>query len=457
MTAVAALQIDDAVSSNTIPAFPQNRFVPWSNLDWVTRDYADYLSYTEESWNYLLTASLEQMPYTEVEQSLGLKNLQFGTGKSAAGLQHIAVDEETWDCWINHYVGNTWEDLHDVHDVSWAFEALGWSESNWQSDNQSDWPATELKPYDQLTEEETKAADRICCPAEVWDGIALTEWEYNDDGVSAAQLRLEGKDIPTDTPTKHPFTNPTDSPMTSPVNNPINFVEADLEDTEAPTEYVRKTDSPSRVPTNIPSTPPSFVPSYAPSEGPSRSFNPSVAPSDSPSKSVNPSSSPSAAPSAAPSDGPSIAPTVSPSSEPSSEPTAFGCRANFTLVLLTDKYPVETTWTLTLMSSNSVIGEGSGYKNDFETHEENVCLRYDSCYMFEIRDKWNDGICCSNGQGNYAGFLQYEGTTTDLLPIPGVSGGAFESSVRHKFCLDENGDLVEGLGNAIGVRFNGEE
>ena len=108
-----------------------------------------------------------------------------------------------------------------------------------------------------------------------------------------------------------------------------------------------------------------------------------------------------------------------------------------------------------MMSSNSVIGEGSGYKNDFETHEENVCLRFDSCYMFEIRDKWDDGICCGNGQGSYAGFLHYEGTATGLLYIPGLSGGAFESSERHLFCLDENGDLVQGLGDAIGVNFNG--
>ena len=131
------------------------------------------------------------------------------------------------------------------------------------------------------------------------------------------------------------------------------------------------------------------------------------------------------------------------------------CNTNFTLVLVTDKYPKETTWTLTLESIDMVIGEGSGYKNDFETHEEDVCIGPNACYMFEIKDKWDDGICCGNGQGSYSGYI--EKTGMESISIPGLSGGAFESSRKHKFCLDENGDLVEGegLGSAIGVRFNG--
>jgi len=77
--------------------------------------------------------------------------------------------------------------------------------------------------------------------------------------------------------------------------------------------------------------------------------------------------------------------------------------------------------------------------------------------MFTINDKWDDGICCENGQGSYAGFIEYPQTPNDPIAIPGLSGGAFETRVRHQFCLDEKGQLVErdGLGSAIGVRFNG--
>ena len=109
-------------------------------------------------------------------------------------------------------------------------------------------------------------------------------------------------------------------------------------------------------------------------------------------------------------------------------------------------------------SSGKLVAEGFGYKNDNEKHDATMCVHFNTCYMFEIFDKWDDGICCQSGQGSYAGFIEYPNMTDEApLPIPGLNGGAFETSQRHKFCLDENGDLVqdEGLGDAIGVRFNG--
>lgn len=86
-----------------------------------------------------------------------------------------------------------------------------------------------------------------------------------------------------------------------------------------------------------------------------------------------------------------------------------------------------------------------------------MCIQRNTCYLFEIKDKWDDGICCQNGQGSYAGYIEYPNSSEEKLSIPGLNGGAFETSQQHKFCLDRNGDLVEeeGLGNAIGVQFNG--
>lgn len=141
----------------------------------------------------------------------------------------------------------------------------------------------------------------------------------------------------------------------------------------------------------------------------------------------------------------------------SDKPTIINCPANFTLVLYTDKYPKETTWTLATESSGKLVAEGFGYKNSFEAHEETMCIKYDTCYMFEIKDKWDDGICCDNGPGSYAGFIEYSDSLVEPLPIPGLNGGAFETMQRHKFCLDGAGHLAkaEGLGGAIGVRFNG--
>ncbi|OEU12460.1 hypothetical protein FRACYDRAFT_243712 [Fragilariopsis cylindrus CCMP1102] len=143
---------------------------------------------------------------------------------------------------------------------------------------------------------------------------------------------------------------------------------------------------------------------------------------------------------------------------PSGSPTIlFVCSVNFTLVLLTDKYPVETSWSLTNIVTNEVIGEGSGYQNDNDEYVEYVelveCLFFNNCYVFEILDKWEDGICCDNGSGSYTGFLTYydedddESAIAIELPIPGLNDGAFfTDSERHTFCLDEDGILlVEGL------------
>jgi len=66
-------------------------------------------------------------------------------------------------------------------------------------------------------------------------------------------------------------------------------------------------------------------------------------------------------------------------------------------------------------------------------------------------------MCCGNGQGSYAGYIEYKGSVEEPLEIPGLSGGAFETKQEHIFCLDENGNLVEGFGNALGVRFNGRK
>jgi hypothetical protein len=529
---LAVLQPYTALASSEIPDFPEFRFKSWARIDWLTRSDARYVLYIPETWNSFLSAPLERMSYMEVAEFLGLNNAEYISTwqRTNNALQRIAIDSKTWDCWINHYIANDWVDLRDTHNVSWAFEALGWNSSTWKSDDPLDWPETENKLYHEMSPEEILAADRICCPAEIWDGSTLLDWEINADGVSTVQLNFEAKyPRPMNAPTVPPTPLPTRFPTISPVVAATTEEEAEASvldpSTDAPTEYVRFTDEPSKTPTESPSETPttrspsvspsatrsaapsaspsaaptvihssaptathSMVPSdgpttepssgptathsMVPSDGPTtepssgptatHSMVPSIAPSDGPSRtpSLRPTRAPTASPSVVPSVVPSNGPTEEPTLSPSASPTVTApipCPANFTLILLTDKYPKETTWTLALDSSGELVAKSFGYKNDFETHYDTMCIQYDTCYMFEILDKWDDGLCCENGQGSYAGFIEYNGVDVDPLAIPGFNGGAFESSQRHKFCLNRWGDLVEeeGLGAAIGVRFNG--
>lgn len=479
--AMAALQPDAALSSlQEMPEFPVNRFKPWKKLDWSTRTDARYLLYVEETWNIFLASPLERMSYEDAAEFLGLNDAAYASQwqRTNNALQEIAIDSKSWDCWINHYIGNDWDKLRDVHNVSWAFEVLGWNSSTWKSEDPDDWPETEKKSHAELSPQEILAAERLCIPGAVWDGYPLTEWEFDADGVSTTQLHFEAKYRPTNPQPLSPTLEPTlRTVYTKEGNNLVanTIVQFSTESpTAAPTVYVRETDDPTKKPTRLPtaspttSSPttssPTFTPTFQPTKSPSMS--PSTSPSAAPS--AAPTASPSAPPSGGPTVGPSSSPTAAPSSSPTVSPTATHssaptteefalsiCPANFTMVLLTDKYPQETSWTLTLVESGKLVAEGSDYKEEFQTYQDTMCIKYDTCYMFEIRDKWDDGICCANGQGSYAGFIEHPNSSEIPTPIPGLNGGAFETKQQHMFCLDANGELVVGFGDAIGVRFNG--
>lgn len=440
---IALLQLGACASSREIPEFPKNRFTPWNQLKWIVRNDARYLLFVPETWNRFLSGPLERMSYEQVAEFLGLNDAKHMAEwqTATAALQNVAVDSKTWDCWINHYIGNDWDELENKHNVSWAFEELGWNSSTWKSSNPEDWPDTEEMSFDQLTPAQTFAAESICCPAEIWDGVPLNTWEFNAEGISTVQLEFEKKftSSPTATPTATPSEAPSRSPVASPSMSPSSS--PSLEPTTGPT--IPHTSSPTKSFSESPTLGPTVSPTPSPSMIPTP--NPSMAPTDQPSKE--------------PSSSPSLTHSSSPSKEPTFSPTQElpECMANFTLVLLTDKYPRETTWTLTETVSGTVVAESLGYFNDFETHLDTVCIEYDTCYMFTINDKWDDGICCENGPGSYAGYIELANSPGGLIEIPGLNGGAFFGAVQHKFCLDQNGQLMEGegLNSAIGVRFNG--
>ena len=226
--ALTLLQFDTALSSSDIPEFPKNRYTPWNELNWVVQNDARFLMYTPETWNTFLTGPLERMSYEQVADYLGLTNAEYFSQWETinSALQNIAIDSRTWDCWINHYIGNEWDDLVTKHNVSWAFEELGWTEETWKSSNPADWPESEQKTFDQLTPAEASAAERICCPAAIWDGFPLNEWDFNAQGISTTQLKIESRfstDSPTKTPTNAPTRGPTGSPTRGPTGSPTSL------------------------------------------------------------------------------------------------------------------------------------------------------------------------------------------------------------------------------------------
>ncbi|MEJ6474954.1 endonuclease [Pseudoalteromonas piscicida] len=93
------------------------------------------------------------------------------------------------------------------------------------------------------------------------------------------------------------------------------------------------------------------------------------------------------------------------------------------LTLVTDNYGSETSWQIT-NGANSIIASGSDYSNN-QTINEHLCLN-DGNYTFSIFDSYGDGICCSNGNGQYT-LTQ---GATNL-----ASGGQFSNRQDHTFTL----------------------
>ena len=128
-----------------------------------------------------------------------------------------------------------------------------------------------------------------------------------------------------------------------------------------------------------------------------------AAPAESPTK------EPTASPVATTTDEPTKAPTSSPVEMPTLEPTATPTEAplsptpstcsspgevSFTVEILTDFYPGETTWTIANEATGTVAGSGGPYNTVSTLFSETICIPEDAC-LFTINDSFGDGICCS--------------------------------------------------------------
>lgn len=103
-----------------------------------------------------------------------------------------------------------------------------------------------------------------------------------------------------------------------------------------------------------------------------------------------------------------------------------------TLVINTDDYGNETTWTLT-ENGGGVVAQGGPYSNNIQIEEE-VCVQSGTCYTFVINDAEDDGICCGYGLGSY--------TIGDEQGVAIITGGEFTTSEITDFCVPTTLDCV---------------
>lgn len=103
---------------------------------------------------------------------------------------------------------------------------------------------------------------------------------------------------------------------------------------------------------------------------------------------------------------------------------------NFTLTIVLDNYPGETTWTVTDGGTTVASGGPYGSQPNGSTLTETFSLSGGD-YTFTIFDSYGDGICCAYGSGSYS--------LSDELGNTLASGGAFASSESTNFCAGDGG------------------
>lgn len=97
-----------------------------------------------------------------------------------------------------------------------------------------------------------------------------------------------------------------------------------------------------------------------------------------------------------------------------------------TLVINADNYPQETSWQLTDIGNNEIVGSGSLNGGNIAVTEE-ICVDYNSCFKLSVFDSFGDGICCDYGQGN---FLMVHSSGDTLA----MNEGEFTHFAEEVFC-----------------------
>lgn len=190
-----------------LPGVPEIRFTPFDNLTTSILDVATrgILGYNTQTWNLPGSANNDG---NSDDDTVFWEGLSFGTIQNSnprviSAIAELNFTAQTWDCWVNHYQDCTWEGLYrqsDIkvtivedenrqdtavisgRDLQFAVETLGWSESNWDTQERRDYffphgtSRGPRPPWDQLDVLQQRAALALCWTQELWDRTPLPEW-----------------------------------------------------------------------------------------------------------------------------------------------------------------------------------------------------------------------------------------------------------------------------------------
>jgi len=150
-------------------SIPRFRFERWNDLSF--QDLARQVAYNESLWETLRMNSIEKLAFVDLASKEYLEGewaVAVTSDQPNSVLADMGFTEDVWDCWINHYGGYEWSDLV-TYEISSFYEALGWTEDAWNSDNESDYPESDSKGWSELSAIEQKAAANLCHIEQTWN------------------------------------------------------------------------------------------------------------------------------------------------------------------------------------------------------------------------------------------------------------------------------------------------
>mmetsp|Transcript_26034 Transcript_26034/g.42290 ORF Transcript_26034/g.42290 Transcript_26034/m.42290 type:complete len:404 (-) Transcript_26034:184-1395(-) len=159
--AVLASVASSSVSADTFPfPTPSFRYEPFSSLATTSQNIAEEkLGYVEVTWNNHGLAPIEHTGWAGLSSN------------ERDGASLLGYTQDTWDCFIHHYEGYTWDDLAEKG-VQTHFIDLGWTQAHWEHTVDTT-VSTDARWWGQLTDNEKRAANGICYFKDNWDKIDM--------------------------------------------------------------------------------------------------------------------------------------------------------------------------------------------------------------------------------------------------------------------------------------------
>lgn len=145
----ASISVQTASASFPVPP-PEARYKPFQKLDSTAQNIAiEKLGYTAETWNNHGLAPIEKKGWSSL------------TSNERTAAAELGFTQNSWDCFINHYEQDTWEEL-EARGVQEHYRQLGWTEAHW-THVAEDVPYTESRWWDMLTSNEKDVSYLVLC------------------------------------------------------------------------------------------------------------------------------------------------------------------------------------------------------------------------------------------------------------------------------------------------------